>query len=315
MQRRGIVATMLFAVAIGAIAADSPLVEAVKNQDQQQIGVLLNQNPDVNVRSNDGSTALLWAAHWGDVKTTDLLLRAGADPNVANDFRMTPLSQACVNGSAGLVELLLKAGANPNTPIATGETPLMTCAKTGGVDAVKALIAHDATVNAKEPVQNQTALMWAAAERHPSVVNMLIDAKADLQARTKRGFTALHFAAREGDQESIRLLLAAGVSANILAQPDPPAKGKAEDATEPVPGGAAVGGGGGAAVARGGGRNAGAGGYTPLMVASIREPTRIFPMPVLRRCTGPCPPGKTALPIRYTVLKTPCPESRIAKPS
>jgi len=260
---------MLFAVASGAIAADSPLVEAVKDQDQQTIGTLLGQHPGVNVRSNDGSTALLWAAHWGDVKTTDLLLRAGADPNAADDFRMTPLSQACVNGSAALVELLLKAGANPNTPIATGETPLMTCSKTGGAEAVHALIAHDAAVNAKEPVQNQTALMWAAAERHPNVVKMLIDAKADLQARTKRGFTALHFAAREGDQGSVRLLLAAGVSVNILAQPDAPAKGKDEDAAEPVLGGAAAGGG-GAAVARGGVRNAPAGGYTPLLVATVR---------------------------------------------
>jgi len=101
-------------------------------------------------------------------------------------------------------------------------------------------------------------------------VKMLIDAKADLQARTKRGFTALHFAAREGDQESVRLLLAAGVSVNILAQPEAPAKGKAEDAAEPVPGGAAAGGGGGAAVARGGARNAPAGGYTPLLVATVR---------------------------------------------
>lgn len=218
--------TMLFAIANGATAADFPLLEAVKNQDQQQVGTLLTQHVDVNVRSNDGSTALLWAAHWGDVKTTDLLLRAGADPNAANDFRMTPLSQACVNGSAALVELLLKAGANPNTSIATGETPLMTCSKTGSADAVQALIAHDAAINAKEPVQNQTALMWAAAERHPGVVKMLIDAKADLQARTKRGFTALHFAAREGDRESTRLLLAAGVSVNILAQPDALAKGK-----------------------------------------------------------------------------------------
>ena len=277
MQQRGLAVTMLFAVASAATAADSSLLEAVRNQDQQQVGALLTQHADVNARSNDGSTALLWAAHWSDIKTTDLLLRAGADPNAANDFRMTPLSEACVTGSAALVELLLKAGANPNTPIATGETPLMTCAKTGSVDSVKALIAHDATVNAKEPVQNQTALMWAAAERHPGVVKMLIDAKADLQARTKRGFTALHFAAREGDQESTRVLLAAGVSVNILAQPDAPEKGKAGDAetAEPVTGGAAAGaaaagGGGGGAVARGGGRNTAAGGYTPLLVATVR---------------------------------------------
>lgn len=276
MHRKRLLVTM-FAVASVATAVDFPLLDAVRNQDQQQVGTLLSQHSDVNVRSNDGSTALLWAAHWGDVKTTDLLLRAGADPNAANDFRMTPLSQACVSGSAALVELLLKAGANPNTPIATGETPLMTCSKTGSVEAVQALIAHDAAVNAKEPVQNQTALMWAAAERHSGVVKILIDAKADLQARTKRGFTALHFAAREGDQDSIRVLLAAGVSVNVLAQPDAPAKGKAGDAetVEPVPGGAtagaaAAGGGGAGAFVRAGGRNVAGAGYTPLLVATVR---------------------------------------------
>ena len=96
----------------------------------------------------------------------DVLIRAGADANAANDFGMTPLSHACTNGSAALVELLLKAGANPNTAIATGETPLMTCAASGSAAAVRMLLARGAAVNAEEPSQHQTALMWAAAERH-----------------------------------------------------------------------------------------------------------------------------------------------------
>jgi len=37
--------------------------------------------------SEDGSTALLWAAHWNDLRTAELLVRAGADANAANDFR------------------------------------------------------------------------------------------------------------------------------------------------------------------------------------------------------------------------------------
>ena len=102
--------------------------------------------------------------------TANLLLGAGADANAANDFRMTPLSQACTNGNSAFVRLLLKSGANPNTAVATGETPLMTCAKSGSVDAVRMLIEYGAAINAKEPTQNQTALMWAAAERHPDVV-------------------------------------------------------------------------------------------------------------------------------------------------
>src|SRR5215831_13553255 len=206
----------------GAAAAneDLRLVDAMKNQDLQRVRTLFDQHADVNVRSEDGSTALLWAAHWNDLQTAQLLVRGGADADAANDFRMTPLSQACTNGSAAFVDLLLKAGANPNTPIGTGETPLMTCARTGNADSVRMLLVHGADVNAKEPTQNQTALMWAAAERHPRVVQMLIEANADLQARTKLGFTALHFAARMGDMESTRTLMGAGVDVNIRSQPD-----------------------------------------------------------------------------------------------
>jgi ankyrin repeat protein len=87
-------------------------------------------------------------------------------------------------------------------------------------DAVRMLIAPR-HVNAKEPAENQTALMWAAAEHHPDVARALIDAKADLRAHTRKGFTALHFAAREGDLEITRLLLASGVNVNIRSEPEP----------------------------------------------------------------------------------------------
>ena len=187
---------------------------------------LLSQRTDVNTRADDGSTALLWAAHWNDVAVAESLVRAGADPNAANDFGMTPLSRACTNGSAPLVDLLLKAGARPDTAIATGETPLMTCASSGAGAAVKMLLARGAAVNAAEPSQHQTALMWAAAERHADVVGLLVEAGAELRARTRKGFTALHFAAREGDIESVRRLLAAGADVNIRSQPDSPEKGR-----------------------------------------------------------------------------------------
>ena len=105
--------TLLMVVGAAAANEDLRLVNAAKDQDPQQVRTLLSGRPDVNVRAEDGSTALLWAAHWNDLKTAELLVRAGADANAANDFRMTPLSQACTNGSAGFVDLLLKAGAQP----------------------------------------------------------------------------------------------------------------------------------------------------------------------------------------------------------
>ncbi len=264
---------------VGAVAAneDLRLVNAVKDQDLQLVRTLLSGRPNVNVRAEDGSTALLWAAHWNDLQTAALLVRAGADANAANDLRMTSLSQACTNGNAEFVDLLLKAGANPNTPIGTGETPLMTCARSGGADAVRMLLVHGADVNAKEPNQNQTALMWAAAQRHSKVLQTLIEASADLQAHTKLGFTALHFAARAGDMESIRTLLDAGVDVNIKSQPDTEVgRGQGVGDAAAGRGGAAPGRGGaarGGALA-GGGAGARAGtnfpGSTALLVATVR---------------------------------------------
>src|SRR5438105_8081497 len=68
-------------VGVAAAGEDVRLVEAVKNQDWQQARALLKGHPDVNVRSADGSTALLWASHWNDLSTAELLVRAGADAN------------------------------------------------------------------------------------------------------------------------------------------------------------------------------------------------------------------------------------------
>lgn len=220
----------------GLQTADPRLVDAARTQDSTALRRLLKQEVDVNARAGDGSTALLWLAHWNDLDTASLLLTAGADANTANDFRMTPLSEACTNGSAAFVRLLLKSGAKPNTPIATGETPLMTCAKTGNAAAVRLLVEYGADVNAKEPSQNQTAIMWAAAERHTDVVKALVESHADLKAYTRQGFSPLHFAARVGDLETVKLLLASGVDVNILTES----------------------------------ANAATSGYTPLLVATTR---------------------------------------------
>jgi ankyrin repeat protein len=230
------------AVLASAETSESRLVEAARQQNQKAVRALVSQKSDVNARSSDGSTALLWLAHWNDAETADLLVRAGADANAANDFHVTPLSEACTNGNGGLVRLLLKAGAKPNTAIATGETPLMTCARSGSVDAVRMLVEYGAAVNGRESTQNQTALMWAAAEKHPDVVQALIEAHADLKTASKQGFTAIHFAARVGDLESVKLLLAAGVDINLQTQSS---EGEV-------------------------GRGATGSGYTPLLVATMR---------------------------------------------
>ena len=235
----------LFAATDGAaqVGRDLRLVDAVERRDLRAAQALVKERVDVNATQPDGATALQWAAHWDDLPTAELLLRAGAKVNAANDLGVTPLALASENGSAPMVEALLEAGANPNARLLTGETVLMTAARSGSVAAVKGLIARGADVNGKEPTHGQTALMWAVSNRHPDVVRTLIESGADVHARSDvrprvvhtgnrfgdrnesrgvvtmdlGGFTPLLFAARQGDVESGRILLARGANANDRA--------------------------------------------------------------------------------------------------
>ena len=156
---------------LALVAASRPsLIEAVRRNDVAAVGALLKQGADANERGGDGATSLHWAAYLGDLPIVDALLKAGADAGASDDLGVTPLWNAASTGRGAVVERLLQAGAKPNVALASGETPLMAASRSGGVEAVKALIAHGADVNARESAHGQTALMWAAAERHPDVV-------------------------------------------------------------------------------------------------------------------------------------------------
>src|SRR5713226_3222146 len=233
--------------AVDAGAAASALADAAMKGNREAVRSLLQRNADVNAPQVDGTTALHWAARLDDLETADMLIRAGANVSAANREGATPLLLAALNGSASMIEKLVKAGANPNAPLTQhGDTALMVAARTGKPDAVNVLLENGAQVAARETWGGTTALMWAVAESHPAIVKILIARGADVNARSNfvpaangRGFegrtpvaplpsqgveefasgwlTPLMFAAREGDVESARQLVAAGADVNAIA--------------------------------------------------------------------------------------------------
>lgn len=219
----------------GARQSETSLIDAVRNGDTVVLSRLIDNGRDVNVRSGDLSTALLWASFRDDLTSVRMLLAAGADPNLANDLGVTPLWAAGQNGSDAIAALLLEAGADPNLALWSGETPLMVASRSGFPEVASQLLENGANAEARG-TRDQTALMWAVAEKHPDVVKVLLEHGADVHARSStwelvmavppHGYleynkaiphgndTALLFAAQVGDLDSARLLVEAGADVN-----------------------------------------------------------------------------------------------------
>jgi ankyrin repeat protein len=215
--------------------------------DRNAVRAALARKADVNVARVDGTTALHWGVELDDLDTVDLLLEAGARVSARTREGVTPLQLAATSGNGRMLERLLKAGAEVNAPLTSaGDTALMLAARTGKSDALRVLVKAGADVNVQETWGGTTPLMWAVAERHVDAARVLIAAGADVNARSHyvaaangRGFegrtpvatrsdskpeefasgwlTPLMFAAREGDVESARVLVAAGAEVNAVA--------------------------------------------------------------------------------------------------
>ncbi len=229
-------------------AAPMDLVNAAKKQDWQTVQSLLTNENNINEAQGDGTTALAWSVYWDNLDTAKQLIDAGADVNAGNYLGVTPLILAARNQNPRIIAALLEAGADPNQATWSGETVLMTAAKTGGTQSITHLLDHGATINTQDPRRGQTALMWAISYGHPDVAKVLIDRGANVNLRSKKlaepeefspmlmegfgsnvtaiakgGYSALMFAARQGDRASARLLLDKGVDVNEVSVEDGPA--------------------------------------------------------------------------------------------
>ena len=208
---------------------DVPLVDAVRRGDASAVRALLDGGANVDSRTPDGATALLWAVHTDQPELVGLLLEAGADVEITNRYGVGPASLAAENGNAAILERLLQAGVDANHTLPGGETLLMTAARTGEPETVRTLLAHGADPNLRETTRGQTALMWAAANNNAAAIHVLAEQGTDINAKTDNpsqgrgntfayapptGFSALMFAVRAGHIEATRVLLDADADVN-----------------------------------------------------------------------------------------------------
>ncbi len=174
--------------------------------------------------------ALNLAGCWNLADLCGQLLAAGADPTAQADAGITPLESAAMHGSTDAADVLIGYGLHrPGLWLAAAAGRLdLVCS---WVDPNGALLkppgpyrpnwADVGRPPGAEPTDDPNeiigeALVFAAANERAEVVDYLLDAGADVDARPYRNTTGLHLAIQFHKPETVRQLLTRGASIRIL---------------------------------------------------------------------------------------------------
>ena len=198
----------------------TPLMAASSWNRPEITRILLAHGANVDAISNGGYTALMNAAVMNGVENLEMLLAAGADTELKTVRDWTALRWAEDVGRREAVAVLLRAGADVTALDAEmvvdrgASADLIEAAKAGDDAGIRSWLAQGADLNAADS-QGRTALMWATRETHISVMEELLRAGANVDARNDLRPTAL-FEAVMFSRRAVDVLIAHG--ANVDAK-------------------------------------------------------------------------------------------------
>lgn len=164
---------------------------------------------------NAGGAPMHIAASNGSNAILARLLAAGAKPKVLPNGS-TLMHMAAIGGNAETVDIVAKAGLSVDAVDNQSRTPLHLTGITGNSAVARKLIDLGASLD-KRDSEDSTPLMHAAIQNKPNVVDLLIKkgANPDIIVKTDDSvLSPLYGAAINGYDAVVKLLLAAGVSAD-----------------------------------------------------------------------------------------------------
>ena len=191
------------------------LIHALKLGQFKSVEILASsKNVNLNVRDEEGQTALMYAVDDIDSNNIKCLIRNGADLDVKDPFGKTALAKAAMFDKVKKVRLLADYGADLNICDIRGRTILMDFASRSNVDMVDFLARKGADLNIVNNVK-ETALIEAIDREDYKIVEILVKKGANLDIGDGLGQTALMKAVKMGDEKMAKLLIEGGADLNV----------------------------------------------------------------------------------------------------
>lgn len=166
---------------------------------------LMGLGVPVDIRNDNGDTALNIAAYHGENETVELLIELGADVESRDKLGRTALASASLKERVDTVRLLAANKADVNAQDQYKITPLHWAVESGNADLVKVLLGLKAEIN--HVAVDLTPLMRAALRGNEVIVRILLEAGADTAVKTgEKQHTAADIA-REGGFSDVAELI------------------------------------------------------------------------------------------------------------
>ncbi len=167
--------------------------------------LLVANGADVNQQGNGGKTAIVCAALAGSGyrDCVEVLIAAGANLDLLDDRGHTVVTLVAAAENYQMLNVLIQAGAST-----AGLESIQTiqAASEGNVDRLRSLLANKVNLD----LDRGAAIGKAAAAGHTQIVELLIQAGANVNLSDRAGFTPIASAAYAGYGEIVSLLIAAG---------------------------------------------------------------------------------------------------------
>lgn len=197
----------------------TPLWAAARNGRVRVTQLLLQHRAEKDARDIDGETPLLTAAETGHLQVVKTLLEARADKEAADGEGRSPLRAAAEHGRKAVVECLLEAGAGVvgasiNAACLLGRSALYCATWSGHKELVETLLAArcDAMQGDGDDV---LPLHLAAGKGHLPLLPLLFSSTA-LEKGDAKGATALWRAAQKGQLDAVQVLVLARADVNAV---------------------------------------------------------------------------------------------------
>ncbi len=185
-----------------------------------QIRELIGEGADPGVADSCGQTALHWAVKNGQRQAVEVLFNEGLDVNARNAEFESPLHYAAIQASEGFVGFLVNLGSQVEARNSAGGTPLLVAARSVNLGALKGLLSSAANPNALDNMDRNAlhVTITASKKECTEAVQLLLSYGVDFRLCDVQNMTPLHYAVAEGNDGLVDLLLEAGADINMGVQ-------------------------------------------------------------------------------------------------